>query len=310
MKLKHIISIAMCLVTLAFAASAVSIETVSVTPPASNGAPIAENISLTTYRGVTTSGQLTAVDPEGDIISYRILSQPMKGEVVLSDDGAFTYTPLSGKKGRDCFTYTANDNFGNVSEPATVSIMIEKQSVKVAYCDMDGNGAYYSAIRLAERGIFIGQRLGSSYCFSPASTVSRSEFLAMCSALTGLEPLSGITRTGFYDDGDISVWLKPYVSAALMCGAVHGYCDENGSVVFAPDAPITHAEAAVMLNNFLEISDVRHSAGDGEVPVWAAQAVSNLSACDIYTGSRSDTALTRADAAKMLGGAMDLLDIR
>lgn len=310
MKLKHILSAAICLVTLAFAAAAVSVETVSITPPAVNGAPIAQNISLTTYRGVSTSGRLSAVDPEGDLICYRILSQPMKGDVVLSEDGSFTYTPLSGKKGRDSFTYTASDSFGNVSEPASVSVMIEKQSVRVAYSDMDGNGAYYPAIRLAERGIFIGERLGDSYCFSPAATVSRSEFLAMCSALTDLKPLSGITRTGFFDDGDIEAWMKPYVSAALMCGAVHGYCDEDGCVVFAPEAPITQAEAAVMLNNFLKISDVSRAPSGGGVPAWAVQAVSNLSACDIYTGSHSDTALTRCDAAKMLGGAMDLLDMR
>ena len=32
---------------------------------AANGAPVAENLNLTTYRNVCVGGQLTAVDPEG-----------------------------------------------------------------------------------------------------------------------------------------------------------------------------------------------------------------------------------------------------
>ena len=33
---------------------------------AANGAPVAENLELTTYREVSVGGQLAAVDPEGD----------------------------------------------------------------------------------------------------------------------------------------------------------------------------------------------------------------------------------------------------
>ena len=175
---------------------------------------------------------------------------------------------------------------------------------------MEGRGEYYSALRLAEAGVFIGEKLGDGYCFSPSSEVTRGEFLAMCSVLTDTAPLPDVTRTGFFDDADIDPWLKPYVSAALMKGAVRGYPDSDGMIVFSPDGVITMAEAAVMLNNFLEISDVKDAFSNADVPAWASQAVSNLSSCDIYSGGPVSRRLTRADAAAMLSGAMSVLEQR
>jgi hypothetical protein len=136
----------------------------------------------------------------------------------------------------------------------------------------------------------------------------------MCSAVSGLEPLSGITRTGFSDDAAISLWLKPYVSAALMSGVIQGYATETGNLVFSPDKPVTLAEAAVMLNNALKISNVIKTSNNwgGSVPAWAKQAADNLYACDVYNGStfESGKVLTRADAAGLISAALDLAEAR
>ncbi|MCR4772100.1 MAG: S-layer homology domain-containing protein [Oscillospiraceae bacterium] len=309
MKIRRAICTALCILTLAVSAAAVSVETVSVSPTV-NSPPIAENVDVSTYRNVSVSGNMRAVDPEGDLISYQLRSRPVKGELEFSGDGSFVYTPLAGKKGRDSFSYAACDSFGNVSEPAVVTIFIEKQKTKTTYADMEGRGEYYPALRLAEAGVFIGEKLGDGYCFSPDTEVTRGEFLAMCSALTGTAPLSDVTRTGFFDDAEIDPWLKPYISAALMKGAVRGYPDSDGRIVFSPGEVITMAEAAVMLNNFLDISDVKGAFLSADVPAWASQAVSNLSACDIYSGAPVSARLTRADAAVMLSGAMSVLEQR
>ncbi|MBP5166824.1 MAG: S-layer homology domain-containing protein [Oscillospiraceae bacterium] len=309
MKIKKAICVALCFLTLAASAAAVSIESVSVSASV-NSPPIAENVSISTYRNVSVSGNMRAVDPEGDLISYQLRSKPEKGELKVNDDGSFIYTPLAGKKGRDSFCYAACDSSGNFSEPATVTIIIEKQKTKTTYADMEGRGEYYSALRLAEAGIFTGEKLGNGYCFSPDTEVTRGEFLAMCSALTDTVPLSDVTRTGFFDDADIDPWLKPYISAALMKGAVRGYPDSSGKIVFSPGGVITMAEAAVMLNNFLEISDVKDAFLNADVPAWASQAVSNLSSCDIYSGAPASRVLTRADAAVMLNGAITVLEQR
>ena len=114
----------------------------------------------------------------------------------------FVYTPYENKTGKDSFTYVAVDAAGNTSEPATVKIKIEKADTKVTYADLDGHEAGRAAIRMAEAGIFIGERVGGAYYFHPDAPVSRAEFTAMAMDVCGVEALEGVTRTGFADDGD------------------------------------------------------------------------------------------------------------
>ena len=84
----------------------------------------------------------------------------------------------------------------------------------------------------------------------------------------------------------------------------------DGRIVFSPADPVTFAEASVMLNNTVGITDVY--AGDNEpaAPAWAAQAVSNLSSCGILSPEAplsTPATLTRADAAKMITAAMRVI---
>ena len=300
---------------LTLSAGAVEVISVSLTPAAEediNYAPIAENLSITTFRSVSVSGHFSAVDPEGDAITFSVARQPEKG-IVSCDGTSFVYTPADGSKGRDSFTYIATDSLGNSSGEATVSVRIEKQSVKLSYADMDGSGAQYASLRLAEAGIYTGRRVGGVYYFDPSQPVSRAEFLSMCLSAAGIDTLDGITKTGFSDDADIPSWDKAAVSTALLAGIIQGYAVGDGEIIFSPAADITAAEAMVMLNNALRISDVSASLtiSDDALPVWAAQAASNLSACSIVNGSLSyPDSVTRAEAAEMLCSALELIDAR
>lgn len=301
---------------LTFSAQAIEVITVSVAPTPSAGAnyaPIAENLCFTTFKDVAVHGEFAAVDPEGDMISFRIATQPRKGSVEVNGAG-FVYTPEAGKKGRDSFTYTAVDSNGNTSEEATVEIRIEKANVKLSYSDMEGHDAHYAALRLAEAGIYVGEQVGSAYYFKPEETLSRGEFLTLCLNTIGLEPLEGISRTGFSDDADIPVWEKAYVSTALMAGVVQGYSTSTGEIIFSSADTISGAEAMVMLNNALKIADVSVLSGltyEEAAPAWAAQAAANLSACSIIGSSASYSGqLTRGEAAKMLCASLDLLEER
>ena len=312
MKFRSIAILIVCLSLLAGAALAVEVETVTVsTVSGGNNAPVAENLSLSTYRNVSVSGSFQALDPEGDLLSFRITEAPGKGSVTVQG-GSFVYTPDSGKRGRDRFRYQAVDAEGNVSADAEVSIRIEKQSTAVSYPELKGNGLQYAAVRLAEKDVFTGEKISDCWCFSAGMPLKRGDFLTMCAALTGMEPLADVTRTGFFDDESISSWQKPYVSAALLYGVVQGSTGDGGRAVFRGDQPITRAEAAVMLNSFLEISDTAGFFYTEDVPGWAAQAVANLRACDICFGDdfQANRALTRGDAAEMLSAAMDVLEAR
>lgn len=278
-----------------------------------NAAPVAENLELVTYRSVAVTGRFSSLDPEGDAVVYTIADEPRKGTVEIDGD-EFVYTPMDGKKGKDAFTYVATDSAGNVSNEATVTVRIKKQSTSVTYSDMRGNRAWYAATALAEEGVFVGEQVGGKYLFRPDVPVTRGEFLVMCLNMSGAELLSGITRTGFYDDNIIPDWQKPYVTTALMDNIITGRALSDGRVVFSPDDEITFAEASVILNNTMGITDVAVSGDLGDaVPVWAYQASVNLSSCGIISDAEagvSSAAVTRGDAAEMLVAAMSVLEGR
>jgi hypothetical protein len=272
-----------------------------------DSAPIAENLDLETYRGVSVGGQLTAIDPQGKTLTFEITTEPTKGTVELSTDGSFTYTPEEGKKGRDYFGFKAVNADGISSQEATVLIKINKQKSNVCYSDLSGSPYEYAAVFLAESGIYTGISTGGQYLFEPETAVTRGEFLAMCMQLSGEEILTGVMSTGFSDDSTIPDWMKPYISTALMTGAIQGYSSDSGAVFRAND-PIGYYEAAVMLDKILGTSNVVTTGrfDTGVAPTWAAQSISNLSACRVLSVGEPvsvDSTLTMAQAASMLTAA-------
>ncbi|MBQ3556493.1 MAG: S-layer homology domain-containing protein [Oscillospiraceae bacterium] len=290
---------------------------------APNQAPVAENMSLQTYRNVAVTGQLRATDPDSSELTYQLTSSPARGSVTLSEDssGSFVYTPYENKTGKDSFTYVAVDSAGNISNPAKVNIRIEKARSGITYADMDGHPAHHAAMRLAEEGLLVGAQVNGLYFFAPDTPVSRSEFLALAMSAADLEPLEQVSLTGFYDDAAIAAWSKGYVSSALMAGAVSGTRNELGQAVFCPDRTVTRGEAAAMLDQLLNVSDVAvetwsaqgisHSTQDH----WAMQSAADLTCAGVLTledstPERLDTSLTRADAAQLLADSLDLLSRR
>ena len=83
------------------------------TPALAQGsAPVAENLEITTYRGVSVDGELAAVDPDGDVLTFLITTPPTKGTVEVDETGKFVYTPAEGRRGKDYFGYVAHRRRG------------------------------------------------------------------------------------------------------------------------------------------------------------------------------------------------------
>ena len=289
--------------------------TVSVTlTDKTNHPPVARNMELNTYKNVSVTGYFDAVDGEGDELTFRMISNPARGAVTLAEDGSgrFVYRPYENKTGKDTFTYVAVDGAGNTSAEATVSLRIEKGNAAVTYADLDGHPAHKSAVRLAEEGIYVGAQVAGVHLFEVDRPVTRAEFLAMAMAVAELEPLEDVTVTGFADDARIPDWSRGCVSAAVMAGAVQGGRDETGAVVFAPDEVVTAAQAAVMLDSLLGITDVPLEVFAVQTQShWAGQAAANLASGGVIRpeGLMSDCLaqpMTLGDAAVMLDGAMEM----
>lgn len=293
--------------------SAAVVTTVSTSQD--NTAPVAQNLTLSTYQGIAITSTFSAVDPEGDLLTYQVVDSPARGQVTLEENNSatFWYTPYENKKGSDVFSYVAIDSMGNTSEPATVEVTISVATCGVSYADMAGNPAHYAAMRLAEEGIYVGRQMAGAAYFDPDQPFSREEFLVLSMVVTQTQPLDGVSTTGFYDDQDISAWAKGYVSAAVMQGAGLGEQNEEGQVVFSPSDSITQLEAAVMLEQLLCSTDIpiHTTSVSQEIPTWASQSVANLEALDVVApGATLSDTLTRGEAAQMLSAALDVMDSR
>lgn len=276
-----------------------------------NEPPVAEELKLCTYKNVEIQSSFAGVDPEGDLLTFQLVSKPARGSVTQAQEGSaeFTYTPYENKTGKDAFTYVAVDALGNTSQPATVSIRIEKQKSKVTYSDMAGVEGHREAVRLAEAGVLVGETMDGQYFFHPEQTMTRAQFTALALSAAGVEALKDVQLTGFADDAAMAMWCKPYVSSALRSGVVQGSYDTEGRVVFQAGEPITAAEAAVVLDRALNVTDVQNTMADA--PVWCAQAAANLDSCGMLPASAAlDQPLTRAQAAVMLSGALDVMEAR
>jgi hypothetical protein len=91
--------------------------------PASNRPPVALNASYETMQSLSVTVNLVATDPDFDLLSYVITSNPQNG-VIEFNFSSYTYIPNDGFVGDDSFTFIANDGVNN-SNVATISIKVK-----------------------------------------------------------------------------------------------------------------------------------------------------------------------------------------
>ncbi|MBQ2326373.1 MAG: S-layer homology domain-containing protein [Clostridia bacterium] len=266
-----------------------------------NSSPIAVDLECETYADLDLCVSLKGFDPEGDPLSFKILSMPQKGSLTL-DGSTFFYSP-SGKTGSDSFTYAAVDSKGALSAAALVKIALHERpesSEALAYTDMKNDPSHFAAIRLAEEGIMRGTSMGTSSFLEPDRSVSRAEFVSMITAIADLALPTAYVSTGMADDSDIPDWARPCIAAAAADNIIEGEKTNRGSMVLRAEDPVTRAEAAVMLNRLLGLPD-EYLIKDAGLPAWSAQGVSNAVAHGYFEKDTDfDAPLTRSGAADVL----------
>ena len=259
-------------------------------------APVAEDLAMETYKNLPNDGALKVRDPEGQALTYTVTRQPRRGEVTVREDGSFTYTPKKNKVGTDSFTYTATDPAGNVSREATVTIQILKPAHPTMYTDTTGESCRFEAEWLKNTGIFVGETLGENACFQPEKAVSGGEYLTML--IRALEiPTDAAVHAKM--DPDTPVWLKPYLAAAIRSGLTAGLPES-----FDPNQAITGGEAAVILQNALDLPIHTSADAESDLAAWADASLQALSENGICL--EADALLTRGQTAQLLYQAVIL----
>ena len=270
--------------------------------------PVAEDSAIETYKNLPNEGKLSAVDPEGEPLKYTLMRQPKRGTVEIREDGTFVYTPKKNKVGVDSFTYNATDPAGKVSREATVTVQILKPTDARQYTDTVGQSCRFAAEWMRNTGLFVGERIGGQDCFQPEKTVSRGEFVAMMVKALDI-PLEDAQISAVPED--TPQWLKPYLAAALRAGLTAGLDNETGS--FGADMPITGAEAAVMLQNALDLDISRETLEQTQsvdtqqeqtVPAWAEVSLTAMAENGIDLDANAP--LTRGQLAQVMYQVSDL----
>ena len=261
-------------------------------------APVAEDSAMETYKNLPNEALLKVKDPEGQRLTFTLVRKPRRGEVVIREDGSFHYTPAKNKVGVDSFTYTATDPAGNVSREATVTVTVTKPADGARYTDTAGESCRFAAEWMKNSGIFVSESVGGNRCFQPDKDVSRGEFLTMLVGVLELKPETAMSYTGM--DESAPAWLKPYLAAAMRSGLLAGI---PAADVLRTDEPINGAEAAVLLQNALDLSRASDAAdavstGEDMAPDWAVRAMDVLAEHGILLDAEKN--LTRGDAAQVL----------
>ena len=100
-------------------------DTATVHITVTNNPPDAVNDAETTNEDTAVSSSVTANDsePDGDPVTYSLVSNPVHGSVSFNSDGTYTYTPAPDFNGSDSFNYRITDNAG-AFDVATVNITV------------------------------------------------------------------------------------------------------------------------------------------------------------------------------------------
>lgn len=266
-------------------------------------APVAEDMALETYKNLENTGKLKVSDPEGQSLTFTVTRQPKRGTVTIAEDGTFTYTPKKNKVGVDSFTYTATDPAGKVSREATVTITILKPTDATQYTDTVGKECRFAAEWMRHTGIFVGESLAETPCFSPEREVTRGEFVTMLVKALDIPTDEELTDTGYTDE--IPQWLQPYLAAAQRAGLTAGLPNQEA---FGAGEVITGAEVSVMLQNALDLTMQQEAAAtqDEAVPAWAQSAVTLTN--DAGFALDAGAPLNRGTAAQVLYQAVKMTD--
>ncbi|MEI7831644.1 MAG: Ig-like domain-containing protein, partial [bacterium] len=135
-----------------------------------NNPPVATAQSVRTSKGVVKAITLSGTDPDGNALTYTVITQPTHG-ILAGTAPALTYTPATGYAGADSFTFKVND--GKVDSPiATVTISVNTAPVATAKSvstsknvakaftlagtDADGNSLAYIVVTQPAHGILTG----------------------------------------------------------------------------------------------------------------------------------------------------------
>lgn len=230
-----------------------------------NGTPTALPVQISqTGTGVVT-GNVGAVDPEGDGMRYRVIQQPVGGKVTIGADGTFTYVPNSTPTADQQVTFLVQvrdvgfhlhlfgiNGSGRVEVPVTINVSLNQAPVVtgesdkrlpgaatglisglIKVTDPNDNPLTYTVTGGPAKGTVVVDAKTGAFLYRPTTAARHA---AGQSAASGADKLDSFTVT--VSDGAASVTVTTSVDIAPPDNTVVDTVDVGGfpaALVFTKD---------------------------------------------------------------------------
>lgn len=285
---------------------------------------IAEDFNIIVQRNTPFEGTLKYT-AEIATLRFEIVTPPVNGVVELADNGAFVYTPSKDYTGTDSFQFRISAGTEN-SNIARCSVAVVEENAEEAppeelgfvYEDMRTHWGNYSAVKLVEKDIVKGERIGSRYYFHPETKMRRIDVVEyMLAALKADYNDVNKDETHIFSD---SASLPEYINEAGYLANKLGFLAgvrEGENIYFRPYEYINRAEIIRMIDIAMSSKtkngDEIKFADEGSIPDWAVQSVKNLVGYGIIKGFEDNTLrpydnITKAQTAEMIYQMMKYIE--
>ncbi len=150
-----------------------------------NQTPLAPGGSASMAEDAVLSGTVPGSDPDGDTLTFSVVTPPASGVLVLNADGTYTYTPAANFNGVRSFVYqVADGNGGTATGTFTITITPVNDapnapdstgtvannatlSGTVVATDVDGDSLTYS-VTVAPGSGSVSMNSAGAYTYTPA----------------------------------------------------------------------------------------------------------------------------------------------
>ncbi|MEE3663101.1 tandem-95 repeat protein [Brenneria sp. g21c3] len=181
-------------VTVADGQGGTTVSTVNIGVTAVNDAPVTADQTINTAEDTPVTGQITASDVDGDVLSYTVGEAPKNGTLALdAATGVYTYTPTANFNGSDSFTVTVADGQGGTTvstvnigvtavndAPVTADQTITTPedtpiSGAISASDVDGDELSYTVGEAPKNGTLTLDAATGEYTYTPTANFNGND---------------------------------------------------------------------------------------------------------------------------------------
>ncbi|PSL48591.1 S-layer family protein [Salsuginibacillus halophilus] len=193
---------------------------------------------------------------------------------------------------------------GGSAVVALTAALTTTSASATTFTDIEDHWAADQIMEMSEAGYIQGY---ADQTFRPNAEISRAEASAMLSRAFELE--GDIEAGSAFSDIDSEHPLIHYISAAVENEILRGYADNR----FQPNAEITRAETAVMLERIAGFDPEETRSFPDTNSHWAVSSIENLAGNNIINGYSNnyygpDDAVSRAEFSNMLSSTLHYLE--